>query len=503
VVSSLLAFALVVVITRGLELGGAGVLFEAIALFTILSNVAEMGADTGLLRLVAWNRAKGRVQDLRRLIWVGLVPAIGGGVVLGAVVLLIAPWLAERLVHRGDVADAADYLRVLAPFIPFATGTTVALAGTRGFDVLVPYVAVQNVGIPALRPLLIVATIAAGAGATALALGYGLPAAIGFVIAVTILFRLLGRAERRDLPSGPPSSLSQVAGDFWRFAFPRGVAAMCVVAIQWINVLFVGALATASGAGLYAAAFRYVGVGTVALAALSVAMAPQISGLLAIDERDRARRVFQTGTWWLIAVSFPIYITLAVFAPVFMGIFGRGFQAGSVTLMILAVSALALVGTGNNKTVLLMGGKSGWSLISAIIALALDIVLCVVLIPPFGVPGAAVAFAAAVIADNLITTIVVWRVLGLDPFGRGYALVSAAAFGCFGVLGSIARIAFGASFATLAVSGMVTSVIYAVILWRFRGMLQLSAIRDALRVRAAAGPGLGAAAKGESGIGNR
>src|SRR5207248_11587968 len=65
VVTGILAFALVVVVTRTLHPGGAGAFFEAVALFTIISNTAELGADTGLVREVSQSVALGRVQELR------------------------------------------------------------------------------------------------------------------------------------------------------------------------------------------------------------------------------------------------------------------------------------------------------------------------------------------------------------------------------------------------------------------------------------------------------
>ena len=74
VASSVLGFVLTLLVTHGLRATGAGILFEAIALFTIVSNIAELGADTGLVRQVASDRATGRVGELRPLLRVALWP---------------------------------------------------------------------------------------------------------------------------------------------------------------------------------------------------------------------------------------------------------------------------------------------------------------------------------------------------------------------------------------------------------------------------------------------
>jgi len=60
VANGLFQFALVVVVTRALTRNESGAFFEAIALFLILSNTAECGADTGLTRMIPSYRVSGR-----------------------------------------------------------------------------------------------------------------------------------------------------------------------------------------------------------------------------------------------------------------------------------------------------------------------------------------------------------------------------------------------------------------------------------------------------------
>ena len=75
VANGLFQFALVVVVTRALTRNESGAFFEAIALFLILSNTAECGADTGLTRMIPSYRVSGRIGDVRRSLSVGLLPS--------------------------------------------------------------------------------------------------------------------------------------------------------------------------------------------------------------------------------------------------------------------------------------------------------------------------------------------------------------------------------------------------------------------------------------------
>jgi O-antigen/teichoic acid export membrane protein len=484
IASSVLGFLLVVVITRGLGAARGGVLFEAIALFMILSNTFELGADTAMVRMVARYRALGRTQDVKPTIWVALSPVMAVGIVSAAALFVLAPAIA-RVFVQDHVEEGVLYIRLFAPFLPLASATTVALGATRGFGTMRPYVAIQNVGIPLVRPLLILVALASGLGATAVALSWAAPLAAGFVASVGALILLHRMAIRRDPPSGgdPPRPIREIASEFWRFAAPRGLAGMLQVAVIWLNILLVGALATTREAGIFAAASRFTGVGTFALQAVGLAIAPQISALLARDESRRAETVFQTATWWLMALSWPMYVAMVVFAPFLMRVFGPEFVSGQTVLLVLSLAMLALIGTGNNKIVLLMAGASGLNLAITTASLTCNIVLGLVLIPRFGMNGAAIAFGSTIVLDQVLTTLAVRYRLKLQPFGAGYAIVALGATLCYGGVGLAVRFALGMTVPSFLLFGVVATAGYAALLWRARKLLQLGVIREVLRSR--------------------
>jgi O-antigen/teichoic acid export membrane protein len=262
------------------------------------------------------------------------------------------------------------------------------------------------------------------------------------------------------------------------------MAGFLQVTVIWVNILLVGALATTREAGIFAAVNRFTGVGTFALQAVGIALAPQIASLLARKDRAQAEAVFQTGTWWLMALGWPIFITMAAFAPFLLQIFGGEYVAGQHVLLIISLGMLALVGTGNNKIVLLMGGGSGWNLAVSALSLTLNIVLNLLLIPRLGMNGAAIALASTVVFDMSATTLVVWRRLKIEPFGAGYPIVALGSLLCFGGVGLAVRYTVGMSFITFAGFAVVATGLYLVLLWRFRGTLRLRVLRSSLRMRA-------------------
>ena len=209
-----------------------------------------------------------------------------------------------------------------------------------------------------------------------------------------------------------------VASEFWSFSIFRGAATSLSVLVAWLDVLLVGALVSGAGAGVYGAVSRLIFAGALVQRAVIVAMGPQVTALLARHEQNRARVLYQTATSWLVLASFPVFLTVAIYAPTVLRIFGPEFVVGSTALVIVALASLVNMATGPATTILVMAGRSSWNMGNAATATTLNVILNVVLIPRFGITGAAVAWAVTILLQNLLPVAQIWRSLDLHPFGR-------------------------------------------------------------------------------------
>ena len=479
VASGVLGFALAIVVTRGLGEAGAGVFFSAVATFTIVSNVTELGADTGIVRYVARLRELGRPMDVRRTAWIALGPVALVSAVAAAAVFVGAPALA-RVFARDHTDQVAHVLRLIAPFLPFATVSTVALAGTRGFGTMAPFAGIEGFAKPAIRPLTVLLLLSGGLATAEVALAWSIPEALGCLAALVILARLIARDHGAPARDGQGGNVG-LAREFWAFSAPRSLAAAFQVTVIYVDLLILGHFRSAAEVGVYAAASRLVTVGTFALQAVRLAIAPHISAMLAREDHGGAEDLYQTATWWLMAISWPLFLLLAVFAPVVLGIFGHGFARGQGALLILALAMLVNLGTGNVSMVLLMSGRSGWNALNEGVALVLNVVLNLVLIPRLGMAGAAIAWAVSIATDNLMAAAEVRVFLGMGPFGPGYAVVAAASVACFAGVGLAGRLLFGATWPALLASAAVGTILFAAVLVRARGLMRLDLLRDAVR----------------------
>lgn len=490
-VAAVAGFGLTVVVARALGPARTGVFFTVVALFMILTEVTELGADTGVVRSGARLRALGRHGELRRVMVAALIPVLAAGAVAGFVVFLFAEPLAGLLADPAHRAETVLLLHVCAPFLVVSAARNVALSGTRGLGNLTAFSVQANVLTPLARPTLVIAAAALGYGAGAVMLAWSLPIGLTFVAAVVILWRLVRRAEAdaADPPAtapdpGEPSAVREL----WTFAGMRGVAAMLEIVIVWLGVPLVSALVSSREAGIYATAGRFITTGTLVLAATRIAVAPQIAGLLARGERTEAEDLNAVATGWVVAASWPLYLALAVFGPFVLKLFGTDFTGGAGAMAILA-SAMALVlAAGNVQTVLLMGGKSSWNLLDKAIVVVVMVALHLLLVPPFGIIGAAVAWGTSMLVDNLLAAFQVRYLLGVRLKMRTLAPIAGWAVVWFGVLGVVMRVLLGSGLPAVAAYAVLATCGYGAVLWRLRHTLHADVMLGALRSRRSGRP---------------
>lgn len=406
-ISAVMGLLLIVVLGRTLGDAGSGVVLQAIASFTIALGIARLGMDSAALWLLP-RVADSEPEAVRPTCWYLLTVAAVGGV-LGAIGLLVVAHLLD-----GSAAGAvtARTLRSIAPFLPAASVMLTALAATRALGRITTYVLLGNVALPALRPALVLAVVALGGGAVAAGVAWSVPVVPAAAAAVLVL----ALQTRR---TAPPLSRGRFLrgphpGRAARYAMPRVASSGLEQLLVWAAVPMVGALAGTAAAGVYGSAARLVAAGMVIDTALRVVVSPMFSRFLHRGETARVVGLHRTATIWLVLFSAPVYLLLAAFSPTVLRLLGDAFTAGAPVLTIMCLAALTTFLAGNIHSVLLMSGRSGLAALNKVAAVATNLALIVLLVPLWGITGAAVAWAAACVLDALLATLEVRYVLRLD-----------------------------------------------------------------------------------------
>lgn len=477
--SGVFGIALVVIVTHGFSPSVAGTLFAATASFLILESVALLGTDTGLVRWLPTQLASDRDGDLRRTLAVAVAPVVAFSCCVAAVLYVTAPGLAPYLVGGEQATTMTGMLRVLALVLPVAALHDLVLAATRGVGSMRPTVVVENIGRLGLQAVLVLLAYVTDSGTVVLASAWALPYVPGLLVSILWLARLV---RRRTAGRVPTTGWAALAHEFWSYTAARGIARVTQTALKRSDIVLVAALASPAEAALYTAATRFIVLGQLFVQSVQQALSPQMSTLFARNEPRAANAVFQAATRWSMIPAWPLYLVVAGFAPVLMGIFGTAYSTASDVVLILSLTMLLATACGPVDSVLLMAGRSWLSLRNSAVTLIVNVGLNLLLIPLAGIRGAAVSWAVAIVVRNLLPLFQVRRHLDMWPVTRPSVSVGLAAVGCFGIVDLVLAFTDLALVADVAFTAAATAG-YLALMWSWRSMLGLAAFRSAFRRR--------------------
>jgi O-antigen/teichoic acid export membrane protein len=412
-VSGLFGFVLAVVLARGFGPAGSGAIFAAIGLLTVTAAICCLGADTGLVWALP-RRLSGRtaVGAPGGLLTVALVPPMIISIFVAGAGWPAAGPLAEFFLPAAGPVGARLILVALIA-VPVTVAMTILLSAVRAARPITSYATVQFVLLPVGRPILVGAVALASGGVVAATAGWALPAVAAVVACLLLIRRPLGLIDFGALRPAPGAWRP-----FWSFALPRAVSAAIDSGSMWVGVLLTAALASQADAGVFGGVGRYVLAGQLAMQGLRVAIAPQLSQLLGAGRDRDAAAVHRQATVWSILLCWPVYLLLAIFAPAFLALFGGGFVAGAGAMAILAGAMLVNVGLGTVQTVLLMSGRSRAHLVATAAGLACTVGFGLWWIPAGGLIGAAGAWAAGIVVENVVAAVAARAVIGPAVLSR-------------------------------------------------------------------------------------
>jgi O-antigen/teichoic acid export membrane protein len=275
------------------------------------------------------------------------------------------------------------------------------------------------------------------------------------------------RMQQRRLANANPRG-------FWQFTTPRGIASLAKITLQRIDIVLVAIMMGPAAAAVYTAATRFLVVGQLGNMAISMAAQPRFTELFAVGDRRSANVVYQVTTAWLVLLTWPLYLLAIVYGPEVLSVFGHSYRAGADVMLILGLTMLLATACGQVDMVLITTGRSSWSLINGLLAVAVNVGLDLVLIPRYGITGAAIGWAVAIILTNLMPMAQLASSIHLQPFGRGTVLAAALSAVAFCAVPFGVRAVVGGGLAGLAAGVAAGCLVFAIGLWRFRDVLRLA-----------------------------
>lgn len=391
------------------EFGNYSLMF---AIVNLLGLVSVAGLDFGVVRHVSMFAGRSDYRSARKTMYAALYLGIPFGLTVALAFYLAAPALAGSRLFDGNEMVLPG-LRIFSLTIPLWVAASLFSAVTQGMHRMEYQVYSRDMGEQISRFALTMVAVVIGAGF--LGIIWANLAAMVLATLMAMAFALKVIPAGGEMPGrGSPARMVYI------YSLPLAFSNVIGIILLKVDILMLGYLGTSEGVGYYAAALRIVMIGSTILMAFGTMFAPMISDLYGKGQLDVLATMFKTVARWIFIFSFPIFVIMAVFPRLVMLVFGAEYVEGSNALILLAFGQLLNAGTGTAGLMVLMSGRSRMELLNVSVALLVNIVLCILLIPEHGIIGAAIANMAAAGTVNLCRVVEVWIFMRIHAYGINF-----------------------------------------------------------------------------------
>jgi O-antigen/teichoic acid export membrane protein len=252
-----------------------------------------------------------------------------------------------------------------------------------------------------------------------------------------------------------------------RFSLPQTFTALMFFAILWTDTLLLGASRSLAEVGVYTIVGSLLQPATLVATAIGQMFAPRIAAEDARGDRATLGVMLKRVTYWNTAVSIPLFAMLAVIPGALLALFGPRYVSGAYALAILSIGQLINTCAGPLGQLINMSGRPYITAVNNAFVALLNLVMCAVLIPKYGMTGAACSTATALTLANLIKLVQVRVIFRLSPFRSSTVRTLLAIAVASAVALAMKPLPWPNALAEVVAISSVLMLVYGAVMWRF------------------------------------
>lgn len=200
------------------------------------------------------------------------------------------------------------------------------------------------------------------------------------------------------------------------YSFPMLATSSFIFIMGWTDTLMLAYYNDKADVGIYNVVIRIARIAIIAITSVNLVLAPKVSELYSNSEFGKMKQLIAKSTKLIFIVTLPLVIIIILANKFVLSIFGDEFISGGVALIVVMLSQLFNAISGSSGQVMNMTGNHkmlrNFTIYSAILNIALNLLL----IPSYGILGAAIATASSIIVLNLSSAVFVKRSLGIKTY---------------------------------------------------------------------------------------
>ncbi len=421
---------------------------------TFFTTIAGAGLSSGIIALLPKQKTKESQQSLSTHVirTVFIISAI-----LVATLYIFSRVIAEKLLNNSALITT---LLVLIPTIPILSLESITLSIIRANGRIKEFVFVRNIFLPISKLILLLVFVLAFRidDIYSLIVPYYIYSigAIAYLFYKLSNYGYIGKIAKEDINK-----------EIILFSLPLMFGGMISVLTNNIDQYMIGYMLSAREVGIYRVATQFATLSSFAYISLNTAFESSISKLYYAGQMGELIDIYKRSTKWITIINMLIFGIYFVMSKDLMRMVGVEFVAGASALVIISLGEIINSGVGSVDSINVQTGHPQYSLYTKIIVLVSNVILNYLLIPRYGINGAAFATMIAIMLSNGVNFLFMYRNLRIHPYDRSYLIVVLAMIIATGSIYGVMLVFQQHFLVRIAVACMIYALIYGVIVLRF------------------------------------
>ena len=200
--------------------------------------------------------------------------------------------------------------------------------------------------------------------------------------------------------------------DIIYLSFPMMLSSSFALLMGWTDILMLSYFKTPKDIGIYSSALKLAAITLIVLASVNSISSPKFAEFFSKKDFKGLKDVVQKSTKLMFFTSAPVLLIFILFPKTILGIFGSEFVSGYIVLILLCIARFVNSISGSVGHLMQMTNNQNTYQFVIIIAFFINLILNILLIPEFGINGAALSSSIAMIFWNVTLVIIIKKRLG-------------------------------------------------------------------------------------------
>ncbi len=410
--SKVLTYFYRLIIARYYGPGDYGLISIGLSVITVLITILILGMDSGMVRFIPEYRTKNDDKRVKGTILKPIKISLPLSIVMAVLIFILSPYMAS-IFAKGDAVTQAGLTTIFQIFsvtLPFSVLYNLLLAASRGFQRVDYQVYTDNVFYSIVLVVSLALFSVFGLGIGGIVLSYALTVVASCLLIFYFFNRRIFRifSETKPIPEN-----RKLLG----YVFPLFIGGMAGIIMSSFDTIFLGIFKTATDVGIYNAALptaKFILVFSGAFGALFV---PIMIEYRTKKMKQEILTIYRTTTKWIFFFGLPFALLLLFFSRNVLNVlFGPEYVSSSIALSILGIAFFIQSFLVTSTSMLHAIDKTKYTMIDMLLACFVGFALNIILIPQYGIFGAALATSLSLILYVLMDSIFAWKFTRMNPF---------------------------------------------------------------------------------------